>query len=735
MDGAVGMTEQAIDRFTTRRRVRTPTVLQMEAVECGAAALSIILRYYKRKVPLEVLRNECGVNRDGSKASNVIKAARRYGMEAKGYRKEIAELQEMRLPLIIFWNFNHFLVLEGFKGDRVFLNDPASGPRVVSFSEFDEGFTGVVLDIHPGKDFVPGGSDASLLSAARSRLTGSTASLVFLLLLGLALVIPGLLAPIYTKVFIDEYLIGQMDSWVKPLLVGMVMTAIVRGWLSWLQSVALLRFSNVLSITASSKFLWHVLRLPLLFYTQRSAGEISNRVGINDKVAQVFASDVAGSVLSVMMIVFYAGLMFFFDVFLTVVAISIALMNIVVLQLVARKRSDSNQRLLMDDGKVMATAFNGLRSIETLKASGTENDFFGKWSGFYAKSLNSQQALGASTILMNAAPSLLTALNTALILSVGGMRVMDGALTIGALIAFQSLTQSFINPVNQLVEVAGNIQEMTGDMKRLDDVLDYETDAVVGNDDAVDPSRIEAIGPHLQGYLDIRNLAFGFSPLDPPLIDGFNLSLKPGMRVALVGPSGCGKSTISKLVMGLYKPTGGEILFDGMTREAVPRPVLTNSLAMVDQDISVFMGTIRDNLTLWDTTISDETMVRAAKDANIHDDIIARPGGYDSEIDESGGNFSGGQLQRLEIARALIVSPRLLVLDEATSALDTVSEQIVDSNLRRRGCTCLIVAHRLSTIRDCDEIIVLDRGKVVQRGTHDDMKDVPGPYADLIHHL
>lgn len=728
------MTESSATRFTRRRRVKTPTVLQMEAVECGAAALAIILRHYKRTVPLEVLRTECGVNRDGSKASNVVKAARRYGMEAKGFRKDIKDLEEMRLPLIVFWNFNHFLVLEGFKGDQIFLNDPASGPRVVSFQEFDEGFTGVVLDIHPGPDFQPGGSDRSLVAAARSRLGGSWASLLFLVLLGLALVVPGLLAPIFTKVFVDEVLIGQLDSWVKPLLLGMAITAIVRGWLSWLQSVALLRFGAKLAITASSRFLWHVLRLPLLFYTQRSAGEISHRVGINDKVAQVFAGDVAGSLLSVMMIVFYAGLMLFFDLFLTLVAVSIALLNVLVLQLVARKRSDSNQRLLMDQGKVMATAFNGLRSIETLKASGTENDFFGKWSGFYAKALNAQQTLGASTVLMNAAPALLTALNTALILSVGGLRVMDGALTIGALIAFQSLTQSFISPVNQLVEVGGKIQEMTGDIKRLDDVLDYETDAGVG-DDGDDADAVAAIGPRLQGYLDIRDLRFGFSPLEPPLIEGFNLSLKPGMRVALVGPSGCGKSTISKLVMGLYQPDGGEILFDGRPRGAIPRAVLVNSLAMVDQEIAVFKGTVRDNLTLWDRTISDETMTRAARDAQIHHEIMRRPGGYDSEISESGGNFSGGQLQRLEIARALVVSPTLLVLDEATSALDTVSEQIVDTNLRRRGCTCLIVAHRLSTIRDCDEIIVLDRGKVVQRGTHDSMKDVPGPYADLIKQL
>ncbi len=723
-------------------RCRTPTVLQMEAVECGAAALAIILAYYKRIVPLETLRMACGVSRDGSKASNVVKAARSYGLEAKGMRREPNSLRELGQPAIVFWNFNHFLVLEGFKGNKVYLNDPGSGPRVVTFEEFDQSFTGVVLTMQPGPDFQPGGKPPSMLQALRDRLEGSRSSVLFLILVGLALVIPGLLVPIFTKVFVDEFLIGRMDSWVRPLLLAMGVTLLAMAALTWMQEYALVRLRAKLAITGASRFLWHVLRLPLVFYSQRSAGEISGRVGINSRVADVLAGDLAASALSVMMVVFYAVLMLFFDVFLTLVAIAVAALNIVALRFVARKREDGNQRLLMDAGKLAGTSMNGLRAIESLKASGTESDFFARWSGYHAKTLNAQQNLGRSTLLLLAVPPLLTALNTALILSFGGYRVMQGYLTIGGLMAFQTLMQSFINPINKLISVGSTIQEMTGDMKRLDDVLEYEPDpgipfaGIEAGEDAADREpAAQAEQSKLAGYLELRDITYGFSPHEPPLFENFNLKLGPGQRVALVGPSGCGKSTLSKLVLGLFQPWSGEVLFDGRRREEIPRQVLLNSLSMVDQEIAVFDGTIRDNLTMWDHTIPDARVIQAAKDACIHDVISARQGGYDSEVREGGVNFSGGQRQRLEIARALVTNPTLLVLDEATSALDTVTELTVDDNLRRRGCACLIVAHRLSTIRDCDEIVVLDRGKVVQRGTHDEMGGVDGPYQRLIQTL
>jgi len=428
-------------------------------------------------------------------------------------------------------------------------------------------------------------------------------------------------------------------------------------------------------------------------------------------------------------LVFYAALMLSYDVLLTLVGVGVAAINIVVLQRMSRQRKDVNQKLANDHGKLLGTSMNGLQMIETLKASGTESDFFSKWAGHHAKVVNGMQTTGGQGVLRVGVPLLLSTMNNVLILSLGGLRVMEGALTMGALVAFQSLMASFLQPVNQLVALGASIQEMEGDMKRLDDVLKYAAESD-GTQAGETPS--ETSTDRLQGVVELRDISFGYSKLEPPLLENFNLTLRPGARVALVGASGCGKSTISRLVMGLYEPWSGEILFDGRPRHQWPRATLVNSLSMVSQEIALFEGGVRENLSLWDDTLPEAELIRAAQDACIHDVLVTRPGGYESPVLEGGVNFSGGQRQRLEIARALAINPRILVLDEATSALDPLTEQKIDDNLRRRGCTCLIVAHRLSTIRDCDEIIVLDRGRVVQRGTHEDMRAVPGPYAELM---
>ncbi|WP_051281917.1 NHLP family bacteriocin export ABC transporter peptidase/permease/ATPase subunit [Azovibrio restrictus] len=709
-------------------RKRTPTVLQMEAVECGAAALGILMGHYGKFVPLEVLRQACGVSRDGSKASNVVKAARSYGFEARGFRYEPAEVLALQQPVIVFWNFNHFLVLEGVSKAGVHLNDPASGPRTVSQEEFDEGFTGVTLVIAPGPDFQPGGEASSIFTGLRRRLPLGEPALLFLVLAGLFLVLPGLVLPVFSKIFIDDYLIGHLDSWIKPLLLGMGVTAILQGLLIWLQRYYLTRFHAKLAMATSSQFFWHVLRLPVMFYAQRSAGDISSRVAINNRVAELLTGELATTLLNVLVLLFYAALMFSYDLVLTLVGMAVAVLNVVFLRQVARQRKDVNMKLAADGGKLLGTSMNGLQMIETLKASGMESDFFAKWAGHHAKVVNGLQQMGSQGVLLMAVPPLLTALNGVLILSLGGLRVMDGALTMGTLVAFQSLMASFLQPVNQLVALGAGIQEMEGDMKRLDDVLEYAPDP------QADPSQapVAEAPARLEGLVELRQVSFGYSPLEAPLVQDFNLVLRPGTRVALVGASGCGKSTLSRLVMGLYEPWSGAILFDGKPRKEWPRATLVNSLAMVSQEIALFEGSIRDNLCLWDDSIPEEQLVRAAQDACIHDALVTRPGGYDAPVQEGGANFSGGQRQRLEIARALAVNPRVLVLDEATSALDPLTERLLDDNLRRRGCTCLIVAHRLSTIRDCDEIIVLDQGRVVQRGTHEEMRLAPGPYAALM---
>jgi len=717
-----------------RKRVKTPTILQMEAVECGAAALAIILGYYGRIVPLEELRVECGVSRDGSKASNVLKAARKYGLAAKGFKYEnLDKLYDLELPLILFWNMNHFLVLEGFKGGKAYLSDPATGPRAISMEELDASFSGIVLTFEPGPEFVKGGEKPSMKAALQRRLRGSENALVFAVVTGLFLVIPGLIVPTFSRVFIDEVLVGNRNSFLKPLLIGMFLTAGVRMALTYLQEYYLLRMETKIALATSSSFFNHIMRLPVTYFSQRYAGEIGSRVEINNRVANVVSGELTTTMLDCVMIIFYAILMFMYDVVLTLVCISIAGLNIAAVKFAARMRVDAARRLLQEEGKLTGTAMNGLKMIETLKASGGEDEFFGRWSGYQAKALSAEQNLGQISEFVNSVPPLVTSLTTATILLLGGFKVMSGDLTVGMLVAYQTLMASFTGPLTTFVNFGSKVQELEADMNRLDDVLKYPQDEQY-NEEEKAAAKLPAVREmvKLSGHIELRDVAFGYNPLEKPLIEGFNLVIQPGQRVALVGTSGSGKSTISRLITGLYPTWGGQILFDGIPRDQLPISLINNSLAAVDQDIFLFGGTVADNVTMWDSTIPVARVTEACRDARIDDIIENRTGTYQSEIEEGGGNFSGGQRQRLEIARSFVGNPTILVLDEATSALDPTTEAAIDEAIRRRGCTCIIVAHRLSTIKDADEIIVMDRGKIVQRGTHEGMKDEKGFYAYLI---
>jgi len=709
-------------------RIKTPTVLQMEAVECGAAALGKILGYYGRIVPLEELRVVCGVSRDGVKAVNVLRAARSYGLEATGFRKEISALKESRFPLIVFWNFNHFLVVEGFRRGKFYLNDPGRGPYTVTEEEFDEGFTGITLEFSPGAEFEKGGEKRRLLPALAKRLRGSWGSLAYIVLATLGLAMLGLLTPAFMRVFVDQFLVAGVTSWLPVLFLSMLLTGLGLAAFTWLQQHYLLRLETKLAVSMSGRFFWHVLRLPVDFFNQRYASEITTRVGINDRVSQLLSGQVATNLLNVALVVLFLGVMYRYDPVLAVLSAGVALLNFLVLRSIARRRVDINQRVLQEEGKLMATSLNGLQMIETLKATGGESDFFARWGGHQANAVSSRQELNAATKGLATIPTILSASNLALLLLVGGMRIMNGQLTFGELFAVNALLSFVTVPINQIVQLGARLQETEGDIVRLDDVLRYPVDPqtlapTVAPDDE---------GRKLSGRLQLRDVTFGYSPLAKPLIENFNLTIEPGSRVALVGGSGAGKSTIAKLVAGIYEPWSGEILFDGMQRHEIPRARLTISLAIVNQEIYLFEGAVRENISMWDESIPHAEVILAAKDATIHEDITARPGGYDSLVAENGKNYSGGQRQRLEIARALVNNPTLLVLDEATSALDPIIEKIIDDNIRRRGCTALIVAHRLSTIRDCDEIIVLENGKVVQRGTHDEMIRRDTPYTNLI---
>lgn len=713
------------------RRVNTPTVIQMEAVECGAAALAIVLGHHGRIMPLEELRVECGVSRDGSKALNIVKAARRLGLEAKGYKYESEALDKVPLPAILFWNFNHFVVLEGFdrEGERVYINDPASGRRRVTAEEFDRSYTGVTLTFQPTPEFRRGGRVPSVLAFLLSRLRGCEAAFLFALLCALFLVIPGLITPAFTRIFVDDYLIGTEKVWLRPLLIGMGLTVAIQMGLTALQQWCLLRFRTKLSLSGSGKFLAHVLRLPMNYFAQRFSGEIGSRLALNDQVAGVVGGELASIALNFVLVGFFAVLMYLYDPVLCAIAVATAALNFLVMRLVARARADRNRVASQEAGKLYGTAINGLAMIENLKSCGGEDEFFSRWAGYQARALREKQSLGVLTQVSGIAPSLLDAISSAAILTFGAFRIMDGDLTVGTLVAFQGLAGQFNGPLSSLVQFGNNLQLLGANMARINDVHRAAEDPVYRH--PRDPAPFIGRGK-LDGRVELRGVTFGYSPLEAPLIENFHLVIEPGHRVALVGGSGSGKSTLAKLVSGLYAPWEGEVLLDGVPLAAVPRDILTNSLGMVDQELVFFSGTVRENLSLWDTAIPEADIVAAARDAAIADVISARPGGFQSEIDEGGGNFSGGQRQRLEITRALALNPSILILDEATSALDAATEAEIDRNIRRRGCSCLIIAHRLSTIRDADEIIVMDRGKVVERGDFETLMRQNGALARLM---
>ncbi len=726
----MGKTKDKIKTPITKGVAKVPVVMQMEALECGAASLTMILAYYGKWIPLEQVRADCGVSRDGSNAKNVLKAARSYGLTAKGYRYEPDELKKNgKFPCIIHWNFNHFVVLDGFKGNKAVLNDPAKGTYSVPMETFDNSFTGICLMFEPGDSFEPGGKPKSMLAFAKEKMKGAGVAVAFTIITTVITSLIGIINPAFSRIFIDRLLTGQNPEWFMPFIWALTALSAIQIIISFIEAIFEARISAKIDAVGSTTFMWKVLRMPMEFFSQRMAGDIQQRKGSNASVAETLVDTFAPLVIETGMMVFYLVVMIRYSLLLTLVGIASILINIFMSRIISKKRVNITRVSMRDSGKLAGATVAGIEMIETIKASGAENGFFEKWAGYQA-SVNTQTVKVAKlNQYLGMIPSLVSTLTNTAVLIIGVYLTMEGSFTVGMVMAFQGFLGSFIAPAGQLISAGQTLQEMRAEMERIEDVMKYPTDVLCeqASDEGEDTEFDK-----LSGNVEMRNVTFGYSRLGDPLIRDFNLTLRPGSRVAFVGTSGCGKSTLSKLISGLYQPWSGEILFDGKPMTKIDRSVFTGSLAVVDQDIILFEDTIANNIKMWDSSIEDFEMIMAARDAQLHEDIMQRDGGYNYKITEGGKDFSGGQRQRMEIARVLAQDPTIIILDEATSALDAKTEYEVVKSIKDRGITCIVVAHRLSTIRDCDEIIVMDHGNVVERGTHEELYALNGFYTKLV---
>ena len=705
----------------SRKNVKkVPVVMQMETVECGAAALSMLLAYHGKWLSIEQLRTDCGVSRDGSNARNIVLAARHHGMDAHGWQADIDHLPSLA-PAIIHWNHNHFVVFKGFHRGMAFINDPAIGSMAVSMKDFQRSYTGVAITSVPGDDFKPQGHQTSILHYVRENIRGAKDAFIFTLLMGILMSFAGMVYPLFSQVFLDSIITGKNDEWTVPFFVGIACLVVFNFLLALLDNVYGRRFAGSMSLKGNTRFLWHALNLPIEFFTQRYVGDIVQRQSLNEHITTTLVRILAPYAVNVALLVVYIVVMAQYSVLLTIVGISVVALNIYSVAAERELRTNLARALEQSEGKFYGITMSCVDNIESIKAAGAERGFFEFWAGTFARRNNQEVAFQKRPFW----PFVFGHFANSFILILGAALILNGQFSIGMLMAFQGFMAEFMKPAMGLMQGSTTVLEMRSQMERIDDVMAYPAEQT-GKGES--PAHNAKLG----GMIEMKNVSFGYSLSAAPLIRDFSMTLHPGKSVAIVGASGCGKSTIAKLLTGLYQPWSGEILFDGRDSHDISRDEFVNSVACIDQNVVLFDDTIAENIKMWDHSIEDFTMTMACIDAGIRDDIISRPRGFNTRLVKGGGNFSGGQRQRFEIATALAREPVILILDEATSALDTVMESEVMQSIRQCGVSTIVIAHRLSTIRDCDEIIVMDKGRIVQRGSHDELMAQGGRYEELI---
>ena len=722
------MQDKAIKQPIISGVAKVPMIMQLEAMECGAACLCMVMGYYEKWLPLEQVRFDCGVSRDGANASNLMKAAKSYGMKAKCYSLEPEELRsEGCFPCIVHWGFNHYVVCKGFRGNKVYLNDPARGSIVITDKEFDDEFTGVTIMMEPTEEFVPDGKRKSMLAFTKERLQGAGAAIAFVVVTSVITSLTGIVQAGFSRGFMDYMLPGKNPTWMIPFFLGLALLITIQITTSFIHAIYSLRINGKMSAVGHATFLWKLLKLPMSFFAQRMAGDIELRKESNSNIASQLVNTLAPLVINAAMMVFYLVVMIRYSWLLTLVGLSSVFINLLLSRIISDKRVNITRVAMYDQGKLAGATIGAMDMIETIKASGSENGYFERWAGYQASANTQNVRLTRLNQYLGMVPTVVSAVSSCVIMVLGVALVIRGEFTVGMVMAFQAFLSNFVGPAGQLTSAGQTIQELRTDMERVEDVMKFPDDPMLedrGN-------KVEKYAK-LSGRLSMRHVTFGYTSMTPPLIEDFNLELEPGQRVAFVGFSGCGKSTLAKLISGLYQPWSGEILLDGQPITSINRNILAGSIAVVDQDITLFEDTISNNIRMWDSSIEEYEVIMAAHDAQIHEEILQRDGGYQYRITEGGKDFSGGQRQRLEIARVLAQEPTMVIMDEATSALDADTEYEVVNAIKNRGISCVVIAHRLSTIRDCDEIIVMDQGKVVERGTHEQLMANGGLYIQLV---
>ena len=711
----------------TKGVANTPVIMQLEALECGAASLAMLMAYYGKWVPLEQVRVDCGVSRNGSNAKNILKAAEKYGFKTRGFAYNIEKLKaEGKFPAIIHWGGAHFVVLNGFKGNHAIVNDPAKGLVKYDLETFDELFTGIYLEITPSEEFFPSGERKSILDFAKRRLKGAAGLIAFFSVITILFYIFGIINPTMSQAFVDRILSGSQHDWLNTFFIIVTGVALAQVIVTAVQSYYAYKIRGELDLHGSTTYMWRVLRLPIEFFSQRMVGDLQSRQAENAVIAETLVGVFAPLFFNTIMIIVYTVIMLKKSLILTVVGVVTVVLNAFISQYVSKVRVNISRVNSRDNAKLTAMTSKGIEMIETIKSNGAEASYFDSWSEVQDDVTRGKMKMIRTNQFLGLLPSFLLIIANYSVLILGVYFTMHGEFTIGAILGFQGILTAFMNPAMTIINSGQTLQEMRTSMERVDDVMEYPLDPNVTRDVHTDEYA------KIKGDIVLKNVTFGYSRLEEPILIDFNLEIKQGQKVAIVGSTGSGKSTLSKLISGLYSPWSGEITFDGKKIEEMDHEIFTSSVAVVDQDITMFEDTIMNNIKMWDESIEDFEVIMACKDARIHDHIMTREGAYNALVLEGGRNFSGGEKQRLEIARSLAIDPSIIILDEATSALDAKTEYEVVEDIKARGITSIVIAHRLSTIRDADIIVVLDEGRIVEQGAHEDLMKLQGAYYDLV---